>query len=156
MTDPQPTVLLVENDPVQADRVRAQLERRAPHCRVVELDTPSDMADYLGRRGPFSDPERSPLPHLVLLEIDLGGTTGFEVLDAVRAEPGPAHRVPVVVMSRRGSDADIDRAYRAHANSYLLKPVDDGELDRLLDLTRRYWLHWNRLPRQALPGTAHR
>lgn len=88
---------------------------------------------------------RPGIAHLVLLDLNLPGLAGLEVLRWIRASHDH-RRLPVIVLSASGRDADIGAAYDAGANHYLVKPVD---YEVFVDLVRRfdeYWAGTGRLP----------
>ncbi len=89
-------------------------------------------------------------PSLILLDLNLPGTDGREVLSALRAD----HRtrpLPVVVMSTSASARDVDDCYRLGANSYLTKPVNFAQFTEQLGVTLKFWLDAAQLP--ARPET---
>ncbi len=83
---------------------------------------------------------------LVLLDIDMPGMTGFEVLERLRADPR-TQGLPVIVVTGREDIVSIDRAYELGATSFISKPVNW----RLLAYQIRYVL---RASRQAATATA--
>jgi CheY-like chemotaxis protein len=78
-------------------------------------------------------------PDLLLVDIHMPGKNGFDVLEHVK---GREHlrRMPVVMFSSSGLDADVDRAYDLHANAYVMKRTDFAELCRTLDSILQFWL----------------
>lgn len=60
---------------------------------------------------------------IVLLDIDMPGLTGFDVLQRLRTEPRTA-ALPVIVITGREDMASIDRAYELGATSFVSKPVN--------------------------------
>ncbi len=133
-------VLLVEDDP--GDVLIAQ-EALAAGRLSTELNVVSDGAEaieYLRRRpASTSDVAR---PDLILLDLNLPGMTGHEVLAEVKADP-VLRRIPVVVLTTSKAVEDVVRSYDLHASVYVTKPVDfdaftDGcEADRRLLRQRR-------------------
>ncbi len=116
-------ILLVEDNADLADGLRYNLEREAYEVRVA--------GD--GRAG-LEQAQRW-RPDLILLDLMLPGMTGFEVLDAIRAG---GDRVPVIVVSARGEEADKVRTFRLDADQYVTKPVGLLELlERVRALLRR-------------------
>lgn len=75
-------------------------------------------------------------PHLVLLDIMLPGLDGYELCRALRANPAHAH-VKIVVLSAKGRESEIAKAYELGADAYLTKPFATREVTdtvrRLLD-----------------------
>ena len=85
------------------------------------------------------------LPALVLLDLNMPGTDGREVLTTVKHDPR-LHNIPVVIFSTSSSSRDIEDCYRLGANSYLTKPVSYTELEEKIRLTIQYWLGASELP----------
>src|ERR1051326_572073 len=90
---------------------------------LVIVSTAEDAMSYLLGVGRYKDREEFPLPSLILLDLKLPGMDGFEFLKWLRQQPG-IHALRVVVLSSSDSVRDIDQAYKAGANSFLVKPVD--------------------------------
>jgi len=84
-------------------------------------------------------------PTLVLLDLKLPRLSGLEVLTWMRAQP-LLTLVPVVVLTSSGESIDVQRAYAAGANSYLVKPVQSADLDRMIAALGLYWLEFNTRP----------
>jgi len=104
-----------------------ELIRRAmAECnRLVEVVvslTGADALDYLFRRGSHNG-RTSPTPALVLLDLKMAETTGFEVLRQVKADPG-LRSVPIVVVTSSVEEIDMVRSYAGGANSFLVKTID--------------------------------
>ena len=86
------------------------------------------------------------LPAIVLLDLNLPGTDGREVLDAMKRD-SRLHDIPVIIFSSSASDQDVSECYRLGANSYLTKPVDYSALENKVRLAINYWLEASELPR---------
>lgn len=78
-------------------------------------------------------------PDLILLDLNLPGKSGFEVLEAVRAD-SDRRSLPVVVVSSSRNGDDIRRAYELGANAYVVKPDDPDEYIRLIETIVNFWL----------------
>jgi CheY-like chemotaxis protein len=101
--------------------------------------------DYLSGAGKYADRERYPLPGLVLLDLQLPRKTGLDVLKWVREQPY-LKTLPVLVFTSSGQSGDIDSAYRAGANAFLIKPSGVVELTELLKVVKAFWLEYNQPP----------
>ena len=110
----------------------------------AESECPAAL-DYLYRRAEYSEPEQSPRPGVILLDLRLPKVDGLEVLKTVKADPDLS-RIPVVVLTTSAAEADMVRAYDSHANSYLVKPVDYAQFVALMEALGYYWLAWNEYP----------
>ncbi|GGL00627.1 response regulator [Deinococcus radiotolerans] len=89
--------------------------------------------------------EASNWPSLILLDLNLPGTDGREVLGALRRD-ARTRTLPVVVLSTSASARDINDCYALGANSYLTKPVNFAQFTNQLRLTLDFWLEAAQLP----------
>jgi CheY-like chemotaxis protein len=105
-------VLLIQESFLQAD---ARTSRR---CHVA--DDAAAALNFVRRTGEHSD---APRPRLILLDLNLAGTHGLEVLAQLKADDD-LMTIPVVILSSSRHPADIERSYTLHANAYIVKPVD--------------------------------
>ena len=123
-------VLLVEDDPDHAELVARALAGQSDQVRLVHVPDGRSALAYLAREAPWADPESSPRPDLVLLDLRLPGTTGAEVLRRIKAEPG-LHDIPVILLSTSEARGDLVVAEVALADACAVKPID-GEGFRVL------------------------
>ena len=128
-------VLLVEDSPADA-----RLTEEAFHEGTVtnHLNVVSDgveALDFLRRRGRHS---QAPRPDLILLDLNLPGKDGRQVLEEIKSDPG-LRRIPVMMMSSSREDRDMQRAYELHANCYIEKPLD---FDQYVDVVRSIEHFW--------------
>ncbi|MES2505585.1 MAG: response regulator [Verrucomicrobiota bacterium] len=92
------------------------------------------------------------LPALIVLDLNLPGLNGKEVLRAVRQHPR-MKRTPVVIFSTSSSPQDIEWCYEHGANSYHVKQTDYTAFKRAVELLVDYWVEAVRLPPPARVGT---
>src|SRR5215204_6896678 len=78
---------------------------------------------YLEGEGKFSNRAEYPLPDLVLLDLKMPRKDGLEVFKWIRQHP-TLRGLPVVVLTSSESMRDVNAAYQAGANSFLVKPMD--------------------------------
>jgi CheY-like chemotaxis protein len=139
------TILLVEDDADHAELVQRCLAVHLPWAKVQNVRDGQSALDYLAQRGEFGPAGRSPRPQLILLDLRLPRVDGLAVLREIKASE-ELKNLPVVVLTTSDAQADIARAYEAHANSYLVKPMDFEKFDRLMQDVGLYWVGWNRQP----------
>jgi CheY-like chemotaxis protein len=139
-------VLLVEDDPGHADLMMFSLMEGPPKAKLVHHVSDGDAAlDYLFRRGDFANPNQSPRPRLILLDLRMPKVDGLAVLKEIKTSSDEQlRRIPVVVLTSSGADRDTAAAYDCGANSYVVKPVDFEEFHNLMADLGHYWLAWNR------------
>src|SRR2546428_9867920 len=78
---------------------------------------------YLSGEGKYSNRAEYPLPELMLLDLKMPGTDGFDVLKWMRQQPG-LQALRVVVLTSSDQMRDVNAAYQLGANSFLVKPID--------------------------------
>ena len=98
--------------------------------------------DFLRRKGKFAD---KPRPDLILLDLNLPGKDGREVLAEIKEDPDLC-RIPVVVVTSSEAEQDILKAYNLHVNCYITKPVGLTEFVKVVKSIEDFWLTIVRLP----------
>ncbi|MEL7082982.1 MAG: response regulator [Cyanobacteria bacterium P01_A01_bin.3] len=90
-------------------------------------------------------------PAAVLLDLNLPGTDGREVLEQLKQD-NRYKSIPVVIFSTSSNPRDIEFCYKTGANGYLVKPMDVGELQNLIKAFADYWLRSNTPPPETMPN----
>lgn len=135
-------VLIVEDSADDYELIVLALEPlRLPNA-LVRLKNGADAVDYLLRKGPWAHRSDEETPALVLLDLMLPKLSGIEVLERVKADP-VARPIPIVVLTSSDERTDLVRCYRAGANSYVRKPVEAGEFQRVASQVGLYWTRVN-------------
>jgi CheY-like chemotaxis protein len=130
VADPRPIeVLLVEDDPGDVLLTREAFEHQKVHNRLHVVNNGEDAINFVRRQGAFTD---APVPDLVLLDLNLPGMHGREVLISIKEDP-ELRKIPVVVLTTSEAEEDVLRSYLLHANAYVTKPVD---FDRFMAVVR--------------------
>ncbi|MFW6113753.1 MAG: response regulator [Actinomycetota bacterium] len=138
-------VLLVEDDPNDVLLIQRAF-RNARMANPIHVVEDGELAiSYLSGSGEYSERERFPLPVLVFLDLKLPRKSGLEVLNWIRAQRS-LKRLPVVVLTSSRENHDINRAYEAEANSYLVKPGAFEDLLELVKTLKIYWMIMSELP----------
>jgi CheY-like chemotaxis protein len=139
----RPPILLVEDTPDDALLMRRAFDR----CRTgYELVVAGTGEEATGLLFPSRGRNEAPLrPSLVLLDLDLPGSDGIEVLRRIRTRTG-TRTIPVIVLTSSRVPADVAACYELGANSYLQKPVGFDSLLETIETLTRYWLGMNVSP----------
>lgn len=145
-------ILLIEDNPDHAELILRGFEDHPVSNSIFHLADGEAALDYLLRRGTFSDPDSSPRPQLVLLDLRLPKVDGLEVLRQIRSQR-QLDDLPVVVLTTSKADNDVLRAYENQANSFLVKPLDFASFTSLINDLGYYWLSWNHFPGRSLGVT---
>ncbi len=128
-------ILLVEDDPDDADLTIDALREGRVRNRVTVVEDGVEAMAYLRREGPYAE---APRPDLILLDRHMPRMDGLEVLAEIKQDPHLL-RIPVVMMTRSDDEKDILSAYNLHVNCYVTKPVD---LDQFLGVVRSIEHFW--------------
>jgi len=134
-------ILLVEDNPDDEELTLRALRHHQMAENVVVARDGVEALDFLFSKGT----ELNPLPHVVLLDLNLPRMSGHEVLKAVR-EDDRTRSLPVVVLTSSNEESDIQNSYRSGANSYIRKPVDYRQFVDAVEKIGSYWLTLNQGP----------
>lgn len=137
---PNQLILLVEDNPADA-RLTVESFHRIDAGFQIEVCEDGESALARLRDG------SAPLPQLILLDLNLPGIDGREVLSALKADPDLC-RVPVCVLTTSRADEDIQRAYEQHTNCYVVKPVDLNAFRAAVQQIEQFWFSTAQLPLQ--------
>jgi CheY-like chemotaxis protein len=88
---------------------------------------------------------QSSLPFLLLIDLNLPGRSGCQVIEEVKGDP-LLRRIPIVVLSTSAHERDVGSCYEAGANSYMQKPMDLGRYEEVIRVLITYWLDVVLLP----------
>ena len=139
------TILQVEDNPDHSNLVARTLRNHRVANKVFLVEDGETALDYLLRRGKYADPEKSPRPHVILLDLRIPKIDGQEVLRVIKTTD-KLSKIPVVVLTSSEAEKDIAEAYEHHANSYLVKPVGFEAFTQMMESLGFYWLGWNTHP----------
>jgi len=135
-------ILLVEDNPGDVELTREGMKDARVANRLHVVEDGEQAMDFLYQRGDYAT---APRPDLILLDLNLPGISGREVLTQIKQDEKLC-AIPVVVLTSSEAEADIMRSYQNYANCYVQKPVD---LDKFLHLVRQieeYWFMLVKLP----------
>lgn len=126
-------ILLVEDNPVDVDLTLRAFERRKLTNPIVVARDGEEALAWLSRWE-----AGEALPLVILLDLKLPRVDGLEVLRQIREHP-ISYDLPVVVLTSSSDDGDVKEAYRLHANSYIVKPVN---FEKFMDVATQIELYW--------------
>jgi CheY-like chemotaxis protein len=140
-----PTILVVEDEEDSVLLLESAF-RKAHFANPVHRVSHGALAiEYLSNA--VAKERTVPLPALVLLDLKLPLVSGLEVLRWIRAHP-VLQSLVVIVFTSSTHPNDIAEAYKAGANSYLVKPTSLNALTELASGLRSYWLRLNVPPNE--------
>ncbi len=121
-------VLLIDDDPGDALMIREAFTAAGTGSRFHVLPDGDQALRFLRRDGQYAAAAR---PALILLDLDLPGLHGLDVLAQIKADPVLAI-IPVIVLSGSRDPGNVTRAYARHANAYITKPADLDAYDEMV------------------------
>lgn len=135
-------VLLVDDDQEAIRLAREAFDSTATGTTLRIAQSTEDALACLQQRGQYAD---TPLPDLVLLDLDLEGTGGYDLLQTIRTDR-ELKPLPVIVLTNSTASDDVTRSYEAKANAFLRKPTTQEEFADVVGAIDRFWLQQVKLP----------
>ena len=86
----------------------------------------TEVIRYLRGDGVYSDRAQFPFPSLLLLDINMPGASGLDVLQWLKGE-SRLPQLPVVMLTSSAASCDVHEATRLGVKGYLVKPLNPAE-----------------------------
>jgi len=135
-------ILLVEDNPGDVRLVKEVMkDAKVANSLHLAEDGEEAMA-MLRREGKYIGSVR---PDLILLDLNLPGKDGREVLREIKTDEN-LRRIPVVVLTTSSAEEDILRSYSDYANSYITKPINLNQFISVIKSIENFWLTIVKLP----------
>ncbi len=136
-------ILMVEDNPGDAFLMRQAFTEAGLRYTMTVAANGDDALRMLLGNGKYA---REPRPDLILLDLNLPGKSGHDVLRDIKENPA-VQALPVIVFSSSEAEADMTLAYDLHANCYIRKPTGLAETLCLANSISTFWFSTARLPR---------
>jgi CheY-like chemotaxis protein len=137
-------ILLVEDSPSDANLTIREFKRAKIANHLHWVEDGEHALNYLYCREEYTD---VPRPDLILLDLNLPGVDGREVLAEVKANE-TLKRIPVVILTTSNDEEDVLRSYNLNANCYVTKPIDIQQFIHVVQLINEFWLAAVKLPNE--------
>lgn len=140
-------VLLVMADDDEDDClvVSEALNVACTHCTFRCVRDGAEMMDYLNRIGRYRHPESSPVPDIILLDLNMPKMGGREVLKRLKTDPR-FRAIPVIILTTSRELEDVKICYDLGANSYITKQSSFDEVVAAMKTLTEYWIEIATLP----------
>jgi CheY-like chemotaxis protein len=136
-------ILLVEDNPLDAELTMRGLKSQKVANRITWLKDGAEALDYVFRRNAYAE-RADKGPRLILLDLKMPRVGGIEVTKALKSDER-TKRIPIVIMTSSKEESDIAASYELGANSYIVKPLDFASLAEVARQAGYYWLVINRV-----------
>ncbi len=138
-------IILVEDSPEDYAATLRAFKKVGMKNEVIRFETGDECLDYLFGKGDYEG-KQIVIPGLMMLDLNLPGTDGREVLRIIKSSP-KLNKIPIVVLTTSSDEKDIESCYESGANSYIQKPVNfEGFINAITKL-KEYWFEISILPK---------
>jgi CheY-like chemotaxis protein len=131
-------VLLAEDNADDALLMEHAFQASGRTAKIVMLSDGSEVIAYLSGEGIYANRTLHPLPDILVLDLKMRRTSGFDVLQWLR-EHQDFMVIPTVVWSASSDAADVKHAYCLGANAYLCKPTDFPRFKAMVVRLLEFW-----------------
>lgn len=135
-------ILVVEDNPGNVQLIREAFKSYKIFNILETVSDGEKAIKFLKKEGPYKS---SPRPDLILLDLNLPGKDGREVLSEIKNDRG-LRSIPIIVLTSSSAQDDVLNAYDLHANCYIKKPVDFDGLVDVVKSIENFWFSIVRLP----------
>lgn len=137
-------ILLVEDNEGDIELTREAFEEAKFRNNLHIAKDGEEALDYLFKR---KGNEKAATPDIILLDLNLPGTDGREVLEIIK-NTDKLKQIPTIVLTSSKADKDIIESYNLHANCYIVKPVNAVKFIEVVQHVENFWVDIVCLPSQ--------
>ena len=135
-------ILLVDDSAIDVQIMQEALEGTHLASRLHTVRDGVEAMAFLRHEGSFA---AAPRPGLILLDLNMPGKSGLEVLAEIKADTN-LRGIPTVMLTSSSEDRDVTRAYDLQANGYVQKPTDFDDFIAVMGAIEQFWTGVVRLP----------
>jgi len=139
------TILYADDDPEDRMLISEAWEENRLANELHFVEDGEELINYLRRAGKYESLKGTPLPGMILLDLNMPKKDGREALREIKADR-QLRLIPVVVLTTSKAEEDILRAYDLGVNSFIMKPVTFQSLVDLVLTFSKYWFEVVELP----------
>ena len=140
----QPLLIIEDSDEDFTALTRMMNKAQIPNP-IYRCEDGEEALDFLYHEGEYEDESLAPRPSLIVLDLNLPGTDGREVLAELKQDRD-LQTIPIVIFSTSSHPRDINACYRQGISGYIVKPMNTDRLDRLVQTFLEYWFKTVELP----------
>lgn len=138
-------IILIEDNPHEAELAIRSLRKNNLANNLVHLDDGAEAVDYIFGRGKYEEKGIANHSKLILLDLNLPKVGGLEILRHIKSDER-TRMIPVVVLTASREEKDIVESYKLGVNSYIVKPVNFESFTKAISDLKMYWLVLNQYP----------
>ncbi len=137
-------VLLIEDDLGDVELTETALSRFKLRVNLHVVNDGEEALAYLRQEGQYTNASR---PSLILLDLNLPGLSGLEILSAIKSDQS-LKSIPVVILTTSDTNTDILKSYETGVNCYVTKPIGLKEFVKIVNTIEDFWFTIVQLPTQ--------
>lgn len=128
---PPVSIALIDDSEADAMLIQIAARRSSVHAEFQHFLDGRTALEHL-------EDARYPLPDLILLDVNMPGLNGHQVLEAIRLSPR-LRLLPVIILSSSDDESDINRGYEHFVNAYLVKPIGMQGFQGIIEALDEFW-----------------
>ena len=136
-------ILMIDDDEEDFSLVKEALVSRRLKVDLYWAQDGDEAMNFLFRKGEYVN---APTPNLILLDLNMPGKNGFDVLQDIKAHKD-LRKIPVVILTSSGDEKSVSRGYNTGASSFMLKPLTFDEMANAMQSLCEYWFALVQLPK---------
>ena len=138
-------ILLAEDNEADIKIALRAFDKAKSKNNISVVHDGQEVLDYLFHQNQYADASKFPYPDMILLDIQMPKLTAFDVLQVLKKDE-KLKVIPVVILTSSKNDKDIVKSYSYGVVSFIQKPVDYQEFEKVVDGFNFYWQVINKLP----------
>lgn len=141
---PQEYILIVEDSPIDYEIAMRALKKVDFDYEIMRCADGDHALELL--LGDNDTVREKGHPRMILLDLNLPGTDGRDVLEQLKASKHARH-IPVVILSTSNNEKDVETCYDKGANCYVQKPTSPDDYVIMAQALKNFWFEWASLPK---------
>ncbi len=123
---------------------RALVDANIPN-KLMIANNGIEALEYLRREGKYANPDDSPTPNMIILDINMPMMDGKQVLREIKSDPR-LKMIPAIMFTTSSQEQDIIESYQLGANAYINKPIDIAQFMDMIEKINQFWFVVAELP----------
>ncbi len=139
-------ILVVEDSEDDFEAMERAFKKENVGNTIIRCSNGDKAIDYLFRQGKYYEPDQTPRPGIIFLDLNLPGTDGRVILSKLKQDD-ILRSIPVIVLTTSSDERDIQDCFQAGANTYVKKPVDFESFIEAMRRLKDYWIEFSIIPK---------
>lgn len=136
---PAQPLLVIEDSDEDFEALYRIMQRQTVVNPIFRCADGDEALDFLYHTGLYKDNQTAPRPSIILVDLNLPGTDGRDVIKQIKQD-NYLKTIPVIVFTTSSNPKDIEVCYQYCVSSYILKPIDINKLVQTIQSFITYWL----------------